>query len=193
MAEVKRWNRLRSACTNSNWTGSNTVPIELGHADPRGNGSFSVLRSLAWPRMDTYVVYNPEETISLPFNWWVDINLGVQLWLREEALESAPEWSAEDDPRTLGTTMLYPTLSPIVFQATNIDAYQYTVSWKSIEGPIDSHGQRSIPIPLPGLAVVASLYYQSYSEEEINWLDPEARAFTMQGMVDMAVLWGSSS
>ena len=105
MARVRKWNRPRNWFNNEAWTGSTSTPLKMGQNGPVVSGPTTLLRTIAFVDSTTYVFNTgPGETGNQGYGWWQDTELGVLVWLRQESIETPPDWADNDtDPRMLAS------------------------------------------------------------------------------------------
>lgn len=190
MAVGRRWNRPRNFFNNDAWTGSTSTPIKIGQNSPPVGGPLTLLRTDVYVDSTTYVFNTgPSESGNMGYGWWQDTNLGVMVWLRQEPIESPPTWADNDtDQRVLMTALLHPHVTPLnTLEFTT--GFAYTVEWRLTDEPMHSAGERAVAIPLPGLQVEISLYYQGSNPEAVNWLDPLLYHFNQSGRAYSNCLW----
>jgi len=190
VARVRKWNRPRNFFNNDVWTGSTSTPLKMGQNAPVVGGPTTLLRTIAFVDSTTYVFNTgPGETGNQGYGWWQDTELGVLVWLRQESIETPPDWSDGDtDPRMLMSGLLQPFVTPL----NNLEfttGFAYTVEWRLATGVLQSHGERLIDFPLPGMQVEVSLYNQQSNPEAINWLDPALWHFNQSGRCYTSCLW----
>lgn len=189
MARINRWNRVRAGFNNDAWTGSVATPLGMGLCQPNVFGPLTMKRAIVYADVTVFVVWVPDDAHSLGYGWWQDVDLGLMVWYRQEPLETAPDWTPGDsDPRMLFSAMLHPHITPHSGVEDTLGD-EYTVEWRMTNEPLQSHGERSIPIPLPGGGVQVSLYNSETNPEGVNFLDPALWTINVSGRCHVNVLW----
>jgi hypothetical protein len=189
VARVTGWNRVRGGFNNDAWTGSTSVPLKLGANAPIFDGPYLLKRTIVFADLTTFVVYVPDSIHNQGYGWWQDVDLGLLVWLRQEPIESPPDWvGGGNDPRILFSGMLHPNITSHAGVEDTLGD-EYTVEWRLTNEPIQSHGERSIPFPLPGLQVEVSIYNSETNPEGVNWLDPALFSFNQSGRLHISCLW----